>query len=128
MTVVATRRWSLPDTHNIRDLGGYARLGGGSTQWGRLLRGEALHPLRHESVEALVAAGLRTVIDLRGPHETGVNPHPFRDRPGVAYLNIVLYDAMDPIVMMTPSTAATMPKPGMASPTVVMARGASMAS
>lgn len=99
MTVVATRHWSLPDTHNIRDLGGYARLGGGSTQWGRLLRGEALHPLQPASVDRLVEAGLGTVIDLRGPHETGVNPHPFRDHPRVSYRNIPLYDAMDPIAV-----------------------------
>jgi protein-tyrosine phosphatase len=89
----------LPDTHNIRDLGGYARTSGGSTQWRRLLRGEALHPLQPQSVDRLVAAGLSTVIDLRGPHETGVTAHPFREHEQVAYRNIPLYDAMAPIVM-----------------------------
>jgi protein-tyrosine phosphatase len=98
MTVAATRLWSLPDTHNIRDLGGYALSNGGTTQWSRLLRGEALHPLTPESVDLLVQRGLTTVIDLRGPHETGLNPHPFRDHPAVAYRNIVLYEAMAPII------------------------------
>jgi protein-tyrosine phosphatase len=98
MTMAATRLWSLPDTHNIRDLGGYPTATGGSTQWSRLLRGEALHPLTPESVDLLLARGLTTVIDLRGPHETEVNPHPFRDHADVAYRNIVLYEAMAPII------------------------------
>jgi len=98
MTMVPPRHWHLPDTHNIRDLGGYARLSGGETQWRRLLRGEALHPLTQASVDELIEAGLSLVIDLRGPHETGLNAHPFREHQRVGYTNIVLYEALAPIV------------------------------
>jgi protein-tyrosine phosphatase len=102
MSMAATRHWPLPDTHNVRDLGGYARKSGGETRWGRILRGEALHALTAESVEALVAEGLSLVIDLRGPHETGVTQHPFLAYPGVAYTNVVLFDALAPIAMAKP--------------------------
>ena len=99
MTMAAMRHWPLPDTHNIRDLGGYARTTGGTTQWGRLLRGEALHHLRDDSVATLLDRDLTLVIDLRGPHETGVTPHPFRDHARVGHRNIVLFDALAPIAM-----------------------------
>lgn len=102
MSMAATRHWPLPDTHNIRDLGGYARKSGGETQWGRMLRGEALHALTADSIDALVAEGLSLVIDLRGPHETTVTPHPFREHAGVAYANVVLFDALAPIAMAKP--------------------------
>lgn len=101
MTLAAMRHWRLPDTHNVRDLGGYARLGGGTTQWNRILRGEALHLLREESVAILAQRGLSLVIDLRGPHETTVTPHPFRDHPEVAYRNVILFYALAPIAMST---------------------------
>ena len=99
MTLAAPRHWPLPDTHNIRDLGGYAREAGGTTQWRRILRGEALHSLTDESRTELVENDLSLVIDLRGPHETGVTGHPFVDHPSVAYRNIVLFNALAPIAM-----------------------------
>lgn len=97
MTMAAMRHWPLPDTHNIRDLGGYARPDGTTTQWGRLLRGEALHYLTNASVAKLLESNLALVIDLRGPHETSETPHPFRDHLAVAYSNIPLFDALSPI-------------------------------
>ena len=99
MTLVATRHWPLPDTHNIRDLGGYPSTSGGMMQWRRILRGEALHPLTDQSVADLVANGLSLVIDLRGPHETTVTEHPFIGHESVAYRNIVLFDALAPIAL-----------------------------
>lgn len=99
MTMAAMRHWPLPDTHNIRDLGGYARSTGGTTQWGRILRGEALHYLNDQSAAELAGHNLSLVIDLRGPHETAFTPHPFIDHSTVAYRNIVLFDALAPIAM-----------------------------
>lgn len=99
MTLVATRHWPLPDTHNIRDLGGYPRISGGMTQWRRILRGEALHPLTDQSLADLVANELSLVIDLRGPHETTATEHPFIGHDTVAYRNIVLFEALSPIAM-----------------------------
>lgn len=101
MTMAAMRHWPLPDTHNVRDLGGYARASGGTTQWRRVLRGEALHRLRDESVTRLVEDGLALVIDLRGPHETALTQHPFQGHDKVAYRNIALFGALAPIVMNT---------------------------
>lgn len=99
MTLIATRHWPLPDTHNIRDLGGYPSTSGGMTQWRRILRGEALHTLTDKSRDTLVAAGLSLVIDLRGLHETTATEHPFIGHDTVAYRNIVLFDALAPIAM-----------------------------
>jgi protein-tyrosine phosphatase len=99
MTVAATRHWTLPDTHNIRDLGGYARTTGGMTQWNRVLRGEALHHLNAQSVDDLIDRGLALVIDLRGPHETSTTAHPFIDHPRIDYRNIALFDALSPIAL-----------------------------
>lgn len=97
MTMAAMRHWPLPDTHNIRDLGGYGRSNGETTQWGRLLRGEALHSLTSASVAKLLESNLALVIDLRGPHETAATAHPFRNHLAVAYCNIPLFDALAPI-------------------------------
>jgi len=99
MTMAAMRHWPLPDTHNIRDLGGYARSTGGTTQWGRILRAEALHYLNDDSAAELAGRNLTLVIDLRGPHETAFTRHPFRDHDTVAYRNVVLFDALAPIAM-----------------------------
>lgn len=99
MTLVATRHWPLPDTHNIRDLGGYPRISGGMTQWRRILRGEALHPLTDQSLADLVGNDLALVIDLRGLHETTVTEHPFIGHESVAYRNLVLFEALSPIAM-----------------------------
>lgn len=99
MPLVAPRHWPLPDTHNIRDLGGYRRLTGGMTQWRRILRGEALHPLTADSMTELVGHDLSLVIDLRGPHETTVTPHPFVGHAKVQYRNVVLFDALAPIAL-----------------------------
>lgn len=97
------RHWRLPDTHNIRDLGGYPLASGGTTQWRRMLRGEALHTLTAEGLSGLVESELALVIDLRGPHETGLHIHPFADHESVGYRNIVLFDALSPIALAGPS-------------------------
>lgn len=99
MALVEPRLWLLPDTHNIRDLGGYALKSGGMTQWRRILRGEALHPLTEASLGELIDNGLSLVIDLRGPHETVITPHPFTGHAKVDYRNIVLFEALAPIAM-----------------------------
>lgn len=96
MPTASQRHWPLPDTHNIRDLGGYGRSNGGTTQWRRVLRGDSLVYLTPFSVAALVERGLGTVIDLRAPRETEVEPSPFAEHARVAYRNIALYDAMAP--------------------------------
>lgn len=97
MSIAFDRHMPLADTHNIRDLGGYARANGGSTQWRRILRGDSLSQLRQAGREHLLAQGLSTVIDLRGPNETASEPNPFQGHGAVHYRNIALFDALAPI-------------------------------
>lgn len=54
--------------HNARDLGGLPA-GSGTTRFGRVLRAPRLDGLDEQGWEELVAAGVRTIVDLRNPHE-----------------------------------------------------------
>ncbi|MBA3742571.1 tyrosine-protein phosphatase [Sporichthya sp.] len=55
--------------HNLRDVGGYAVAGGGTTRWGQLLRGGALDELNAAAHEPMTGFGLRTIIDMREDKE-----------------------------------------------------------
>ncbi len=84
--------------YNVRDVGGYDTVDGRRTRWGALLRGDNLCRLTHEGQAALVAHGMRTIIDLRSPSEQ-IAPHPFADPNGhdglLTYLNLPLLDERD---------------------------------
>lgn len=58
---------------NFRDLGGYQGVEGRQIRWRRLYRSDSLHRLADPDAEAdqraFAALGVRTVIDLRRPHE-----------------------------------------------------------
>jgi protein tyrosine/serine phosphatase len=69
--------------YNARDVGGYPLAGGGQTRWGRLVRADNLRRLSARGRAALLASGVRTVIDLRSPSELGIDPYPFPP-PGAA--------------------------------------------
>lgn len=94
------RHWNLPNTHNVRDLGGYALPAGGTTKWRRILRADNLHHLDEQSRRTLTDAGLRLVVDLRNDRETSTEPNPFREHPGLAYVNVSLFGALAPIAML----------------------------
>lgn len=66
----------LPNSMNLRDLGGYPAKGR-VTKWKRVLRGDNPNRLTPESVRALVEYGLRTVIDLRHSDEARDPSNPF---------------------------------------------------
>lgn len=55
---------------NARDLGGLPLLDGGTTPTGRVFRSESVDRLGTAGWDALHAAGIRTVVDLRAPWET----------------------------------------------------------
>lgn len=99
MSLAPARHWALPGAHNIRDLGGYTTAKGGTTQWRRILRGESLHYLDAEAIDELASNNLALVVDLRGPHETGLARHPFSSHPRVAYRNIALFEALPRITL-----------------------------
>ncbi|GAA0508515.1 protein-tyrosine-phosphatase [Paractinoplanes deccanensis] len=63
------RNLGFSATYNFRDVGGYRGLDGRSVRWRRLFRSDALHRLGEADASAFEALGVRTVIDLRRPHE-----------------------------------------------------------
>src|SRR5215813_9205503 len=66
---MADRLMSLTGADNFRDLGGYPTLDGHETRWGRVFRSDALTWLTADDVARLTAAGITTVVDLRGTWE-----------------------------------------------------------
>jgi hypothetical protein len=61
---------------NARDLGGLPTVDGGVTRRGALVRSDALQKLTAAGWDALLAYGVRTVVDLRNPDERGPDAAP----------------------------------------------------
>ena len=59
---------------NVRELGGHSTADGGETRFGQIVRSDSVSELTDAGWEALVAHGIRTVIDLRGDHEREDDP------------------------------------------------------
>jgi protein-tyrosine phosphatase len=59
---------------NVRELGGHPTADGGETRFGRIVRSDSVSELSDAGWDALVAHGIRTVIDLRGDHEREDDP------------------------------------------------------
>jgi hypothetical protein len=57
------------NAYNFRDLGGLATTDGHTVHKGRLYRSDGLHRITDNDAANLGALGIRTVIDLRRPHE-----------------------------------------------------------
>ena len=57
------------DVYNFRDLGGYHTSEGRTVAWHRLYRSDDLCRLREDERKTILALGIRTVVDLRRPHE-----------------------------------------------------------
>lgn len=94
------RHLQLAGTYNVRDTGGYATADGGATRWRTLLRGDSLHRLTAAGQAELIAAGLRTVVDLRRDSELAQAPNVFAASEQVRYHNIPLLDgASEPAAM-----------------------------
>jgi protein-tyrosine phosphatase len=54
---------------NVRDLGGLPTVDGRETAWGAVLRGDAPDSLTPAGWDALLAHGIRTIVDLRNDDE-----------------------------------------------------------
>lgn len=91
---------ALTGARNVRDLGGYPAGNGGLTRWRSVLRGDTLHALSAADIEALIAYGVATVIDLRNPQELAQEANPFTDDVRVRYDNVPLFSALAPVEMM----------------------------
>ena len=59
---------------NVRDLGGHPTSDGGETKFGAIVRSDSVSLLTDAGWEALVAHGIKTVVDLRGGHERDEDP------------------------------------------------------
>lgn len=81
-----------PNLLNARDLGGLGLVSGGQTAWRQVVRADNLNKLAPAGVTALVAYGVRTVIDLRDPRELAKFPNPLATAPpeGVVFINVPL--------------------------------------
>jgi protein-tyrosine phosphatase len=89
-------RWEA--CYNARDLGGYATADGTYTRWGALVRADNLSRLTPAGQSALIAYGVRTVIDLRRTGELTIDLNPFAasDSPRPpAYANLPLGHGAD---------------------------------
>lgn len=85
---VATRALAWDACLNVRDLGGLAAIDGRRVRRGALVRSDQLCRLTDGGRAALVAHGVRTVIDLRNPAEAERDPDPIWREQGVDYLLI----------------------------------------
>jgi protein-tyrosine phosphatase len=85
------RLLALTGTLNVRDLGGYPTPTG-QTRWGAFYRADSLHALTVDGQFQLIAAGVRTVIDLRSPQEAATAPNPLRDHTAIHYHQLPLAD------------------------------------
>src|ERR671932_2707905 len=70
---------------NVRDLGGIATASGAATRERALVRADSLCRLSDAGRDALVAYGVRTIVDLRGHEEIAKEPNPFATHDAVRY-------------------------------------------
>ncbi|HJZ49062.1 MAG TPA: tyrosine-protein phosphatase [Roseiflexaceae bacterium] len=85
-------RWDA--CYNARDLGGYATADGERTRWGAVVRADTMSRLTPAGRAALLAYGVRTIVDLRRSTELETDPNPFAtpssDAGDLTYLHLPL--------------------------------------
>ncbi len=93
---------------NARDLGGLPTRSGATIRHGALVRSESPEYLTETGERALVAHGIRTIVDLRLPDEAARSPYFFlgRQNHGIRYVNLSLLNP-DPSAWGPPT--ATLP-------------------
>lgn len=67
------------DCWNVRDLGGYPTKSGERTRWKAIVRAGDLSRLVEAGRDALLAYGVRTVLDVRDPREFATETDPFHE-------------------------------------------------
>jgi protein-tyrosine phosphatase len=96
MTDLDQRRLPWEGSYNIRDLGGYAAADGCPLRRGALVRADNLGHLTPAGQEALVAYGIRTVIDVRSVEECVRWPHAFSHHATICTVNIPIGTGANP--------------------------------
>ena len=99
------RHLPLAGTYNIRDIGGYPTLAGGTTRWRTFLRAASLHNLTPTGQQALIDYGVCTIIDLCFAQECRAVPNVFAAVDQVRYINLSLFEgsAPDPLGRQLPN-------------------------
>lgn len=85
---------SWPDCLNVRDLAGLPTVDGRQIAAGALIRSDNLSRLTGSGVEAVRAAGVRRIVDVRTPQECEWDPSAFATDP--IRWNMPLYNDDDP--------------------------------
>jgi len=98
--VTTLRRLDWDGCPNARDLGGYPTADGRQTRWGAVFRSDCPSRLTDAGRAALVASGVRTIVDLRLPAELATDPNPFATpgRHDIAYWHESFVDPAAPPV------------------------------
>jgi protein tyrosine/serine phosphatase len=94
------------DVYNFRDLGGYPTADGRTVAWRRLYRSDDLGRLTEQDMDTFAALGIRTVVDLRRPHEVEELGR-FPETDGVAYHHVHLAHPIWPSQRFTDTAART---------------------
>ena len=84
------RHLAWPDCYNARDLGGLPTVDGQETRWQSVIRSDIVNRLTKKGQQALIAYGVRTIIDLRSPQEVAKEPSVFATGEVLTYLNLPL--------------------------------------
>jgi protein-tyrosine phosphatase len=74
VVAVTERRLNWEGCLNVRDLGGHPTEDGGQTRMGAIVRADSVRRLTEAGWEALVAYGIRTIVDLRQTWELAEDP------------------------------------------------------
>jgi protein tyrosine/serine phosphatase len=88
----ATRVLAWGSCLNVRDLGGLTTVDGRRVRRGALIRSDQLCRLDDGGRDALLAHGVRTVIDLRTPAEAEKDPDPLLHEHGVDHVLVPQQD------------------------------------
>ena len=101
------RSLDLDGAYNIRDIGGHRTADGRAVRRRALFRSDSLHDLTPRSQRALLAEGLRTVIDLRRTDSVDEEPNVFAQSSEVAYHRVNLMGD-DPLVEAEDTSASSL--------------------
>lgn len=79
---------------NARDIGGYPTATGSTTRWGAVFRSDNLSRLTSGGRQALLSAGVRTIVDVRSRYELDIDPpwfHSASSQSDPYYVNVSLF-------------------------------------
>jgi protein-tyrosine phosphatase len=111
------RRLLWDACYNVRDLGGYSTKHKKQTRWRVFVRADNLARLSLDGKKALIAYGVKTIIDLRSEYELNIDPPAFASFHGQKsfpeYINLPLLDESDKVgiemINQTPSLTEMYP-------------------